>query len=210
MFVNFFYTLRDKGIPVTPTSFLRLQKALDWAWFRRWTIFTASRAAFWSKANATLIFMIRRFPSHFAAWPKSSLPDAELTEAVRAMLSEWLKDPGGMAQALGMDEDQIKQMTPDELVEHFLKLLKEQTEAHHGGNRWIGSRGTSRRGTPAVIRAACGWAASRATSPPSKWRWSAATGIIRIRAHHGFADRRGAQKAEAPAARRAERRRQHR
>ena len=28
MFVNFFYTLRDKGIPVTPTSFLRLQKAM--------------------------------------------------------------------------------------------------------------------------------------------------------------------------------------
>ena len=28
MFVDFFYTLRDRGIPVTPTSFLRLQKAL--------------------------------------------------------------------------------------------------------------------------------------------------------------------------------------
>jgi uncharacterized protein with von Willebrand factor type A (vWA) domain len=28
MFVNFFYMLRDKGVPVSPTSFLRLQKAL--------------------------------------------------------------------------------------------------------------------------------------------------------------------------------------
>ena len=29
MFVEFFYTLRERGIPVTPTSFLRLQKALS-------------------------------------------------------------------------------------------------------------------------------------------------------------------------------------
>ncbi|MDP1991766.1 MAG: hypothetical protein Q8K00_12150, partial [Syntrophales bacterium] len=28
MFVRFFYMLREKGVPVTPTSFLRLQKAL--------------------------------------------------------------------------------------------------------------------------------------------------------------------------------------
>lgn len=28
MFIEFFYTLRERGIPVTPTSFLRLQKAL--------------------------------------------------------------------------------------------------------------------------------------------------------------------------------------
>ena len=29
MFVDFFYTLRDRGIPVTPTSFLRLHQALS-------------------------------------------------------------------------------------------------------------------------------------------------------------------------------------
>ena len=29
MFVRFFYMLREKGVPVTPTSFLRLQKALS-------------------------------------------------------------------------------------------------------------------------------------------------------------------------------------
>jgi Uncharacterized protein conserved in bacteria len=29
MFVDFFFSLREAGIPVTPTSFLRLQKALS-------------------------------------------------------------------------------------------------------------------------------------------------------------------------------------
>lgn len=28
MFVSFFYELRDRGVPITPTAFLRLQKAL--------------------------------------------------------------------------------------------------------------------------------------------------------------------------------------
>ena len=28
MFVDFFYMLRDSGVPVSPTSFLRLHKAL--------------------------------------------------------------------------------------------------------------------------------------------------------------------------------------
>jgi uncharacterized protein len=31
-------------------------------------------------------------------------------------------------------------------VRHFLRRLKEQTEAHHGGSYWIGSRGTSPTG----------------------------------------------------------------
>ncbi|MEK6655504.1 MAG: hypothetical protein AABY92_10190, partial [Thermodesulfobacteriota bacterium] len=29
MFIQFFYMLRERGVPVTPTSFLRLQKALS-------------------------------------------------------------------------------------------------------------------------------------------------------------------------------------
>ncbi|MEZ4604853.1 MAG: hypothetical protein R2861_16070 [Desulfobacterales bacterium] len=34
-------------------------------------------------------------------------------------------------------------MTPDELLEYFKERLKEQTERHDGGNKWIGTGGTS-------------------------------------------------------------------
>ncbi len=34
-------------------------------------------------------------------------------------------------------------MTPEELLQYFLDRLKEQTEAHHGGSKWIGTGGTS-------------------------------------------------------------------
>ena len=59
------------------------------------------------------------------------------------MLEEWLKKPEDLAQALGLDEEELKKLTPEELLQYFLDRLKEQTEEHHGGNKWIGTSGTS-------------------------------------------------------------------
>ena len=47
---------------------------------------------------------------------------------------------------LGLTKNNLKNMTPEELIEYFLDRLKEQTEAHHGGNKWIGTDGTSPTG----------------------------------------------------------------
>ncbi|MCX5829938.1 MAG: hypothetical protein NTV58_18375 [Deltaproteobacteria bacterium] len=113
MFVDFFYTLRDRGIPVTPTSFLYFD-SYD-----------------------------QIFAHHFKGVELHDPTAVELTEIARAMLDEWLKNPGDMAKALGLDEAELQKMTPEELIQYFLDRLKEQTEAHHGGNRWIGTRGTS-------------------------------------------------------------------
>ncbi len=67
----------------------------------------------------------------------------ELSDLAKTLLSEWLKDPGAVANALGLSEEEVKKMTPEELMKYFLDRLKEQTEAHHGGNYWIGTHGTS-------------------------------------------------------------------
>ncbi|MBP7341523.1 MAG: hypothetical protein PHG54_01215 [Smithellaceae bacterium] len=146
MFVNFFYTLRDKGIPVTPTSFLRLQKALGMG-------LVTSLEDFYSAARSLLVKSERYFDTYdqvfavaFRGMPEEEPTDAELSDLVKAMLSDWLKDPGDVARALGLSEEEVKKMTPEELVQHFLKRLKEQTEAHHGGNKWIGTHGTSPTG----------------------------------------------------------------
>jgi len=47
-----------------------------------------------------------------------------------------------MANALVSIRDP-ENMTPEELIQYFLDRLKEQTEAHHGGSKWIGTGGTS-------------------------------------------------------------------
>jgi uncharacterized protein with von Willebrand factor type A (vWA) domain len=143
MFVNFFYTLRDRGIPVTPTSFLRLHKALSLG-------LVQSMEDFYTAARAILVKSERYFDSydqifahHFKGVELHDPTAVELTEIARAMLDEWLKNPGDMARALGVDEADLQKMTPEELIQYFLDRLKEQTEAHHGGNKWIGTRGTS-------------------------------------------------------------------
>jgi uncharacterized protein with von Willebrand factor type A (vWA) domain len=143
LFVEFFYKLRDREIPVTPTSFLRLQKALSLG-------LVNSLEDFYTAARSILVKSERYFDLYdqvFAYYFRGAeLPDAagiDLNEAAQMLLEEWLRDPQGVARALGAEEEELARLTPQELIEYFLKRLKEQTEAHHGGNKWIGTGGTS-------------------------------------------------------------------
>jgi uncharacterized protein len=146
MFVNFFYTLRDKGIPVTPTSFLRLQKALGMGLIRSLEDFYSVTRSLLVKSERYFDIYDQAFAVAFRGMTEVDPTDAELTELARAMLSDWLKDPEGMAQALGLSEEELEKLTPDELLKRFFDRLKEQTEEHHGGNYWIGTHGTSPTG----------------------------------------------------------------
>ncbi|MCX5862877.1 MAG: hypothetical protein NTW27_12265 [Deltaproteobacteria bacterium] len=143
MFVDFFYMLRDSGIPASPTSFLRLHKALKIG-------LITGLNDFYTAARAILVKSERYFDiydqvfAHF--FHGAELPDfkgIDLDDAARTLLDEWLKDPQALADALGISREQMQSMSPEELIKYFLDRLKEQTEAHHGGSRWIGTGGTS-------------------------------------------------------------------
>jgi len=83
------------------------------------------------------------FAHHFEGAELKEPDEFELSEVARAMLEQWLKDPEGMAEALGVDDEDLKKLSPEELLQYFLDRLKEQTEEHHGGSKWIGTGGTS-------------------------------------------------------------------
>lgn len=143
MFVDFFYLLRDSGVPVTPTSFLKLHEALR-------TGLVGGLDDFYSAARTILVKSERYFDiydqvfAHF--FRGAELPDfaaIDLEASAKAMLEEWLRDPDALAEALGISKEQLKSMSPEDLIKYFVERLKEQTEAHHGGSRWIGTRGTS-------------------------------------------------------------------
>jgi hypothetical protein len=143
VFVDFFYTLRDRGVPVKPTSFLKLQKALGMG-------LICSVEDFYTAARSILVKSERYFDTYdqvFAHYFRGVVlqepEDAELSEMARALLEEWLKSPEDVAAALGIEQEKLAQMTPEELLRYFFDRLKEQTKAHHGGNRWIGTKGTS-------------------------------------------------------------------
>jgi len=143
MFVDFFYLLRKAGIPVTPTSFLRLQKALSVGLINSLDDFYTSARAILVKSERYFDLYDQVFAHHFQGVEFKEPDQFELSEVARAMLEDWLRDPGDLARALGISEDELVRMTPDELLDYFLERLREQTEAHHGGSKWIGTGGTS-------------------------------------------------------------------
>ena len=143
MFVDFFYQLKDSGVPVSPTAFLILHKALS-------NGLISSVEDFYTAARAILIKSERYF-DHFDQifahyFQGAKLPEVEeiqLNELASALLEEWLKNPKEIAVALGATEDELSKYTPQELIEYFKKRLKDQTKRHAGGNHWIGTGGTS-------------------------------------------------------------------
>jgi uncharacterized protein with von Willebrand factor type A (vWA) domain len=143
MFIDFFYTLRKVGIPVTPTAFLRLHKALNMGLINSVDdLYTAARSIL-VKSERYFDLYDQVFAHQFQGIDLKEPDELELSEIARALLDEWLKDPRLLADTLGIDESELKKLSPEELIKYFLDRLKEQTEAHQGGGKWIGTGGTS-------------------------------------------------------------------
>ncbi len=143
MFVNFFYKLRDKGIPISPKSFLILQKALSMGLIRSVEDFYIGARTVLIKSERYFDIYDTVFAQEFRGVVEVDPMEEEINEVARALLDEWLKDPEEVANALGVPEAALKKMTIEELLDYFRERLREQTEAHHGGSKWIGTKGFS-------------------------------------------------------------------
>lgn len=143
MFVPFFYALRDRGVAVTPTAFLRLHKALALG-------LVLSLDDFYTVARSILVKSERDFDAYdrvfaelFAGAEAEALQGITIDDTVRALLDQWLKEPEEVARALGMDVETLRKMSGEELVQYFLDRLNDQKGDHHGGRKWIGTGGMS-------------------------------------------------------------------
>jgi uncharacterized protein with von Willebrand factor type A (vWA) domain len=143
MFVDFFYKLKEVGVPVSPTSFLTLQKAMAVGLVTGLDDFyTASRTVL-VKSERYFDLFDQVFAHHFQG---AELPDyegLELDEMAKMMLDAWLQNPRELSKMMGIDESALSKLSPEELIDYFKERLKEQTEAHHGGSKWIGTGGYS-------------------------------------------------------------------
>lgn len=143
MFIEFFYKLKDAGIPVSPTSFLTLQKALSKGMVQSLGDFYIASRAILVKSERYFDLYDQIFAHYFEGAEMPDTEGLELDNIAKALLEEWLKNPKQIADVLGMDEAALKKLSPDELLDYFKKRLKDQTERHDGGNKWIGTGGTS-------------------------------------------------------------------
>ena len=143
MFINFFYLLRDAGIPTNPTAFLTLQKALNNGLIGTIDDLYISARAILVKSERYFDLYDQIFAHQFEG---ADLPDQEgleVDQLAHSLLDEWLKDPQSIADALGEDAEKLSKLSPEELIDYFKKRLKDQDERHDGGNKWIGTGGTS-------------------------------------------------------------------
>jgi uncharacterized protein len=143
MFEAFFYTLREQGVPISATSFLQLQKALAEG-------LITGLDDFYVVARALLVKKVRHFDLYDRVFAHSfqgkELLEPEvkaLEEDLRRTLLQWLKEPEFLQSFPEDERDKLAKMSPDDLVQYFMDRLADQTEEHHGGNRWIGTGGTS-------------------------------------------------------------------
>ncbi len=138
MLTEFFFKLREGGVPASLKEYLMLMEAM------RAHVASASVDDFYHLARVTLVkneAHYDRFDRVFAAYFNGieSLPDALFTE----IPAEWLKR---MAE-LNLSDEEKRQIEAlggwEKLMETLKKRLEEQRGRHQGGSKWIGTAGTS-------------------------------------------------------------------
>ena len=146
MFQNLFYTLHEVGVPVSPTGFLLLHRALHGGLVSSVDdLYTAARTIL-VKSEKYFDLYDRVFAHVFAGAELRGEDGEEFDLLASGLLQQWLENPHELAQALGMDERELQRLTPEELLEYFKARLREQEGRHDGGSKWIGTGGTSPTG----------------------------------------------------------------
>lgn len=138
MLIDFFLELRRAKLPVSLREFLDLLQAL------KQRVVFADLDEFYFLSRTCLVKderhfdkFDRAFGSYFKGledlddWLRAMIPDDWLRSEFERMLSE--ADKAKIESLGGLEE----------LIETFKKRLEEQKERHAGGNKWIGTGGTS-------------------------------------------------------------------
>jgi uncharacterized protein with von Willebrand factor type A (vWA) domain len=113
MFIEFFYKLKEVGLPVSPTAFLTLQKALsNGLVVTLQDFYTASRAIL-VKSERYFDLFDQVFAHHFRGVEMPDYEGIELDELARTMLEAWLKNPAELSTLLGVDESALNKLTPE-------------------------------------------------------------------------------------------------
>lgn len=138
MFIDFFFLLKNNGLPVSFKEYLTLLEALEQE------VGEKTVDSFYYLSRAILIKHekhLDQFDALFGHFFKGMelIPDEKISE----IPDEWLKKN---FERMLSEEDKVAIEAMgglEALMERFKELMKEQNERHEGGNKWIGTGGTS-------------------------------------------------------------------
>lgn len=150
LLVPFVFELRKRKLKVGPMELNALAEALTAG------VHQSSLDGFYYVARAVLVHSeteLDAFDEAFGAYFRGIEKTAFV---VTDQMLEWLKDPAQLVMLSEEEKAMLEALDLEQLRELFAQRLAEQKDRHQGGNRWIGSGGTSPFGTggqnPAGIR----------------------------------------------------------
>lgn len=138
MFIGFLHQLKESGVPVSIREYLDFLSGLDKG------VTNLNTDSFYHFARASLVKDERhydRFDRTFSEFFEGALKRGG--EVLSSIPEEWIKDA---LQKNLTEEDKAKIESLggwDKLLETLKKRLEEQKKRHQGGNKWIGTGGTS-------------------------------------------------------------------
>jgi hypothetical protein len=136
-FVPFLYELRKRKVKVGAQEAMALARAMVMG------LHDSSLDGFYHVARALLVHRegdLDAFDQAFLAHFKGI--EAQSLELI-SELDEWLKDPKARKELSPEELAMIQSLDMEELRRLFEERMREQKERHDGGNRWIGTGGTS-------------------------------------------------------------------
>jgi len=136
--VNFFHGLKDAGIPVTTRELLDLLSAME-----QHLVF-ADMDGFYHLSRAVLVKDEKYYDRFDRAFGLHFRELEGLDDVIEAMIpDDWLRNEF-MKQLSDEEKAKIESLGGlEKLIEEFKKRLEEQKKRHQGGNKWVGTGGTS-------------------------------------------------------------------
>ena len=138
MFIGFLHQLKEAGVPVSIKEYLDFLSGLDKG------ITNLNTNSFYHFARVSLVKDERhydRFDRTFSEFFEGALKKGG--EILNNIPEEWIKD-ALQKNLTEEDKEKIESLGGwDKLLETLKERLKEQKKRHQGGNKWIGTGGTS-------------------------------------------------------------------
>ena len=138
MLINFFHGLKDGGVPVTTRELLDLLEAM-----KRHLAF-ADIDDFYHLSRAVLVKDEKYYDRFDRAFGLHFRELEGLDDVIEALIpDDWLRSEF-MKQLSEEEKAKIESLGGlEKLIEEFKKRLEEQKKRHQGGNKWVGTGGTS-------------------------------------------------------------------
>jgi uncharacterized protein len=138
MLINFFQGLRDVGIPVTTRELLDLMEGL------KQHVAFGDMDEFYYFSRTCMVKDEKYFDRFDRAFGLHFKELEALDDIIAALIpDDWLRSEF-MKNLSDEDKAKIESLGGlEKLIEEFKKRLEEQKERHQGGNKWIGTGGTS-------------------------------------------------------------------